>query len=74
METVYVLQDDDSILGVFSSPDISDETLESYFGEFEVVENRDVRDSGIEWVKVIRARRWDNVIITLHSFCMNEII
>jgi hypothetical protein len=74
METVYVLQDDDSILGVFSSPDISDETLESYFGEFEAVENRDVRDSGIEWVKLISTHDGFKLSLTLHSFCMNEII
>ena len=60
-------------VGVFDSPDISDATLAKYYGdELEVVEMRDVRDSGIEWQKKILVNGVGG-ILTLHYFTVGEI-
>ena len=69
---VYVLLDDKNVIGVFDSPDISEEVLESYFGVFKNIRKTDVRDSGVEWLRVIMC---NGVVsnLSLLEFCINEI-
>ncbi len=60
-------------VGVFDSPDVSDQKLAEYYGdEMEVVEMLDVRDSGIEWQKRIMVNGVGR-ILTLHYFTVGEI-
>ena len=65
-------------LGVFSSPEVDDSLLEEYYGgKFEVLKFEDVRDSGIEWTKLVRYRDgdgdWEKSLLTLHYFFLDEI-
>ena len=73
---LYVLMDTDNTgggfpLGVFDSPDISDDTLSEYFGKFTTKETIDIRDSGLEWQKTIHSSAGKSVL-TLHYFNLNE--
>jgi hypothetical protein len=66
---MFVLQESyrkkDTILGVFDSPEeITDAVLEDYYGAFELVEYTDIRDSGLEWKKLIRFKERE----TAHSY------
>tara|TARA_R110000772_G_scaffold245146_1_gene358557 strand:+ start:161 stop:373 length:213 start_codon:yes stop_codon:yes gene_type:complete len=69
---VYVLLDDEDVIGVFDSPDIPDKILEKHFGTFKAINKVDVRDSGVEWTRVIMC---NGVItrVTLLEFVINEI-
>jgi len=73
----YVLIDtgtgNDIPLGVFDSPDIKDSVIAGYFGnDFKALEFRDIRDSGLEWQKIIYSCG-ELHTLTLHYFTLNEI-
>ena len=59
-------------IGVFDTPNISNDALAEYFGDFEVIQEMDIRDIGLEWQKVIK---WDEgkATLTLHYFSLNEL-
>ena len=59
MSIIYVLNETERdgsahTIGVFDSPNISDEKLKEYYGsDMNVLEYFDIRDSGLEWQKKI---------------------
>jgi hypothetical protein len=76
MKTMYVLFDDNDVLGVFDKTELNEE-IEKYFGSFTSVKFTDVRDSGIEWIHEIR---YDGMLgeesestLTLKQYYLNEI-
>lgn len=76
---LYVLTDDfGDVIGVFDSPNISQEKLESYFGKFEKIEFNNVDESGIQWEMTIKPNNtpWygkQEQKITMMYFTLNEI-
>lgn len=60
-------------IGIFDSPDLDDECLAAYFGEFETAKFIDIRDSGLEWKKTIVGSDGCTSILTMHYFMLNEI-
>ncbi len=75
---VLVELDDDytSIICVCDSPKTAEQLmLEYYGGAVNVIDYRDVRDSGIEWYKTIETieEKPQKVILVLKSFNFNEL-
>ena len=75
-KAMYVLFDENEVLGVFNKTGL-DEEIEEYFGSFTSVKFTDVRDSGIEW---IHEMRYDGMLgeesestLTLKQYYLNEI-
>lgn len=73
-ETAYVLMQENSILGVFDSPEIPKEQLKSYFaGDFEILRFNDIDDSGIKWQLSIKTIHDGVQNLTMMYFGVNEI-
>ena len=78
MSIIYVLNETEKdgsahTIGVFDSPNVTDDKLKEYFGDDMIVlEYLDIRDSGLEWQKRVMV---DGVtgVLTLHYFELNEI-
>ena len=78
---VYVLHERDlqnnsiDILGVATSLEDADRMMQGYYGFFKLVEFRDVRDSGIEWVKriTLEGAFGYEYEVTLMDFSLNSI-
>ena len=83
MKVVYTLLEEDqedketSIIGVFDSVDNANKGLTYYYGEFEVMEHKDMQDGGIEWFKELKVKDHINndynVKLWLQYFRLNEV-
>ena len=75
---VYVIHEKDwkykeeSILGVVSDINNVDNLLKDYYGKYETINFRDVRDSTIEYIKTIQVDG-NKYEITIISFIIDEI-
>ena len=75
---VYVIHEKDckykeeSILGVVSDINNVDNLLDDYYGKYETINFRDVRDSTIEYVKTIKVDG-NKYEITIISFLLDKI-
>lgn len=75
MKEVYVLVDvDNQVLGVFSTPKVPEKELTGYFGSYKPLQFEDVRDSGVEWVLRIHVDS-DRTIekLTMYYFRLNKV-
>ncbi len=76
---IYVLQDitqDDfrHIIGVAESNEIALAIISEYYGDYELIMHRDIKDSGVEWYRTIKALSdQDETVISCQSFTLNEI-
>ena len=75
---VYVIHEKDwkykeeSILGVVSDINNVDNFLKDYYGKYETISFRDIRDSTIEYVKTIKVDG-NEYEITIISFLLDKI-
>ena len=75
---VYVIHEKDwkykeeSILGVVSDINNVDNFLKDYYGKYETINFRDIRDSTIEYVKTIKVDG-NEYEITIISFLLDKI-
>lgn len=73
---VYALVETDgnekTILGIFSSPELKDGILKSYYGDCSCSDFVDVRDSGVEWYMLV-THAIGQVTLTMLEFGLDEI-
>ena len=75
---VYVIHEKDwkykeeSILGVVSDINNVDNSLKDYYGKYETISFRDVRDGTIEYIKTIKVDG-NEYEITIISFLLDKI-
>ena len=75
---VYVIHENDwkykeeSILGVVSDINNVDNLLKDYYGKYETISFRDVRDGTIEYIKTIKVDG-NEYEITIISFLLDKI-
>jgi hypothetical protein len=80
---VIIIQEEDlqdfetSILGVATSVENADKIISDYYGEFKELSKEDIRDSGIEYSKILEVIGCNGipfkVKILLQWFTLNEI-
>ena len=68
----YLLLDENSPIGVFDSPVVSTEALNTHFGDHKTFNYEYIEDSGVEWTAFIKC---NGVIakLTMLSFTLNEL-
>jgi NADPH-dependent curcumin reductase CurA len=73
MEIRYVIietdiDDETFVIGVCSSPEKCRELVKEYYGEDVLIEEKDVRDSGIEFTALITEPDAESVTVTVQYF------
>lgn len=72
---------EEEVIGVADSVDNAKEMMKEYYGEYKVIEEWDIRDSGIEYsykISVDFSKHGDTddyrYFVTLYDFTLNEVL
>jgi hypothetical protein len=58
-------QGEADIIGISSTPERAEYLIEEYYGGYSLLDHKDVRDSGIEWVRKIAIYRGAHEVVNL---------